>query len=130
MILCFISVIWNVCLKGMVKSSFCSFVRVGIRNSWIFPKLVKLDHCAVADLLEDFEGINFEWSVCMSFQMGMFIIFDSAPESIKKSISRVMIEKLYFLDFLKEVVLSNFFLWVVVFCLMRFDIYFLCLNFL
>ena len=32
MILCFISVIWNVCLNGLVKKLFCSLVRVGIRN--------------------------------------------------------------------------------------------------
>ena len=87
-ILCFISVIWNIWLKGLVKSSFCFIVRVGIRNSWIFPKLVKFDPCAVATLLEVFESINFGCKICISFTVGMFIIFDSAPESIKKSFSR------------------------------------------
>ena len=42
-ILCFISVMWKVCLKGLVKNLFCSIVRVGIRNNWIFPNLVKHD---------------------------------------------------------------------------------------
>ena len=37
MILCFISVMWKVCLNGLFKSLFCSIVLVGTRNSWIFP---------------------------------------------------------------------------------------------
>ena len=32
-ILCFISVIWKVCLKGLVKSLFCSIVRVRTRSN-------------------------------------------------------------------------------------------------
>ena len=60
MILCFISIIWSVCLKGLVKSSFCSIVCVGIRNRWIFPKLVLLDTTAVAYLVDVFEVINFD----------------------------------------------------------------------
>ena len=87
-ILCFISVIWNVCLKNLVKKLFCSIVRVGTRNSWFFPKFVKLDPCAVANLLEVFKGINFGCRVCISFQVGLLRIIDSTPESIKKSISR------------------------------------------
>ena len=51
-ILCFISVMWNVCLNGLVKSSFCSHVRVGKRNIWIFSKLVKFGPSVVAYLLE------------------------------------------------------------------------------
>ena len=43
----------------------------------------KLDTCAVANLLEVFEG-----KVCISFHVGSFKIFHSAPESIKKSVSR------------------------------------------
>ena len=81
-ILCYISVIWNVCLKGLVKRFFCSIVRVGLRNNWIFPKLVKLDPCAVAKLLEVLEGFNFGCKICISFHVGKFIIIDSAPESI------------------------------------------------
>ena len=84
----------------------------------------------VANLLEIFEGINFGCKICISFQVGMFIIFNSAPESTKKQFRGLVIENLYFLDFVKEVVLSKFFLWVVVFYSMRFDIYCLCLNFL
>ena len=37
MILCFISVIWKVCLNGLLTSLFCSIVRVGTKKSWIFP---------------------------------------------------------------------------------------------
>ena len=82
------SVIWNVCLKGLVKRLFCSIVRVGIRNSWIFPKFVKLDPDAVANLLEVFKDVIFACKVCILFKVGMFIKFDSGPESIEKSISR------------------------------------------
>ena len=89
---------------------------MGIRNSWIFPKLVKLDPCAVANLLDVFEGINFGCKVCISFEMGTFIIFDSALESIKNQFRGLLIENLYSLDFLEEVVLSKCFLWAVVFC--------------
>ena len=32
-ILCFISVIWNVCLRALNKSLFCSIVRVGTRDN-------------------------------------------------------------------------------------------------
>ena len=85
---CFISVIWNVCLKGLVKSLICSIVRVGIRNSRTFPKLVKLDPCGVANLLDVFESINFECKVYISLRVGKLILFDFAPESLKKSISR------------------------------------------
>ena len=37
MILCFKSVMRKVCLKGLVKTLFCSIVLVGTRKSWIFP---------------------------------------------------------------------------------------------
>ena len=40
--LCFISVIWNVCLKGLFRSLFCSIVLVGTRKSWIFRNLLML----------------------------------------------------------------------------------------
>ena len=33
MILCLISVIWNICLNGLVKILFCSIVLVGRRNN-------------------------------------------------------------------------------------------------
>ena len=83
-LLCFSTVILNVCLIGLVKNLFCSIVRVGIRNSWIFPKLVKLDPCAVASLLEVFKGNNFGCKVCILFQVGTFIIFDCASEFFLK----------------------------------------------
>ena len=71
-----------------MESLFCSIVRLGIWNNWIFPKLVKLDPCAVDNLLEVFEGSAFGCKVCISFHVGMFIKFDSTLESIKNSISR------------------------------------------
>ena len=85
-LLCFMFVIWNVCLKDLVKKLFCSIVRVGTRNNWIFPELVKLDSWAVAYLLDVLEDINFECKIYFSFYVGMFFIFDI--ESIKKSVSR------------------------------------------
>ena len=33
MILCFLSVMWNVCLNGLIKILFCSIVLVGTRDS-------------------------------------------------------------------------------------------------
>ena len=35
-LLCFISVIWKVCLNGLLKKLFFSIARVGTRKSWIF----------------------------------------------------------------------------------------------
>ena len=37
MILCFMPVMLNVCLKGLFSFLFCSIVLVGTRKSWIFP---------------------------------------------------------------------------------------------
>ena len=88
MILCLISVIWKFCLNGLLKSLFCSTVRVRTRKSWIFPKFNNFDQCAVASLLVVLKGINFGYIIFISFQVGMLMMFDSAPESIEKSISR------------------------------------------
>ena len=82
MILCFISVMWNVCLNGLFKSLFCSTVFVGTRKSWIFPQIVNREPCAVGRLLVVFEGISFGCKILISIQVGMLIIFDSAPKSI------------------------------------------------
>ena len=60
---------------------------MGIRDSWLSPKLVKLDPCAVANLLDVFESFNFGCRVCISFKVGVIFRIDSAPESIKKSMS-------------------------------------------
>ena len=88
MILCFISVIWKICLNGLLMSLLCSIVRVGTRKSLSFPQFDKVDPCAVASLLVVLKGINCGCRILISFQLRMFIIFDSAPESIKKSNSR------------------------------------------
>ena len=53
-----------------------------------FHSLPMLIPCAVASLLEVSRGVSFGCNVFISFHVGMFIMFDSAPESIKKSISR------------------------------------------
>ena len=55
---------------------------------WEQGVIVKLESCAVANLLQIFQGNNFGCKVCISFHVGIFIIIDSASESIKKSISR------------------------------------------
>ena len=88
MILYFKCVIWNVCLKVLVKSLFCSIVRVGIRKSWIFPKLVKLDPCSVANLFEVFGGIKFGSKVCFSFQVEMFNLSDSEKSILKNQFKK------------------------------------------
>ena len=61
---------------------------MGRRNNSIFPLFTNVDPCAVANLLEVSRGVNFGYNVLISFHVGIIIIFDSAPESIKKSISR------------------------------------------
>ena len=40
------------------------------------------------NILEVSRGVKFGCNVLISFHVGILIIFDSAPESIKKSISR------------------------------------------
>ena len=82
------SSIWNICLKDLIKSFFCYLVRVGTRCIWFFPIFVGLDPCAVANLLELFEVDYIGCRVLISFPVGRNLIFDSAHESIKKSISR------------------------------------------
>ena len=61
---------------------------MGTRSNCVFPTFVKVDPCVVAYLLEVFEFNNFGCKVCISFQVIILIIFDSAPESIKKSVSK------------------------------------------
>ena len=51
----------------------------------------------------------------ISFQVGILIIFDSAPESIKKSFQDLVVKFLSFLDFLRRMELSKFFSLVVLF---------------
>ena len=88
LLLCFISVKWNVCFNGLFKILFCSIVLVGARKTWIFPKFINVEPCAVANLLAVFIDIKFGCNVSISFHVRRLIMFDSAPESIKKSISR------------------------------------------
>ena len=57
-------------------------------NVFLYENFVKFNPCAVANMLEVFEGNNFGCKVCISFHVGLFLKFDSAPESIKKSTSR------------------------------------------
>ena len=61
------------------------------------------------------KGINFGCIVLISFQAGMLIIFDSAPESIKNLFQGVVFAIVWILNFLKEVGLSIFFPFVNVF---------------
>ena len=74
----------------MVCLEFC-FVPLFLWEDGIvdlFHNLLVFDPCAVASLLEVARGVNFGCNVLISFHVGMLIMFDSAPESIKKSISR------------------------------------------
>ena len=107
--MCFISVIWKVCLNGLLMSLFCSIVRVGTKKSCIFPMIVKVDPCAVASLLVVLKGINWGCRILISFQVGMFIIFDSAPESIKKSISRSGVCNCFDFGLSKRIEIVHFF---------------------
>ena len=61
---------------------------MGTRNNWIFPEFFNVDPCAVANLLDVSRGFKFGCNNLISFHVGILMIFDSAPESIKKSISR------------------------------------------
>ena len=61
---------------------------MGTRNSSIFPYFSNVNPCSVANLLDVSRGFKFECSDLISFHVGMLMIFDSAPESINKSISR------------------------------------------
>ena len=51
----------------------------------------------------------------ISIQVGMLIIFDSAPESIKNLFQDRVVEIFYFLGFLREMALSKLFLSAVLF---------------
>ena len=68
-------------------SLFCSIVQMGTRKSWSFPLFVKDDPCAFASLLVVLKGINGGCRILISFQVGITIVVDSAPESIKNSFS-------------------------------------------
>ena len=80
-----------------------------------FSKFINVEPCAVANLLAVLIGIRVGCSVLISFQVGILIIFDSAPESFKNLFQDLVVEILYFLDFLREMELSKFFLLVVLF---------------
>ena len=65
--------------------------------------------CAVANLLEVFEGENFRCRVGVSYYVGMLIMFDSAPVSFRKSFSRSGDWKFLFFRFSKQIILSKLF---------------------
>ena len=56
---------------------------------WLIEKFI-LFYCfsAVSSLLIVFMGVTLGCRILISFQVGILMIFYSAPESIKKSISR------------------------------------------
>ena len=56
--LCFISVMWKVCLNGLLMSLFCSIVRVGTRKRWIFHNSLRLILSRLL-LLVVLKGVNF-----------------------------------------------------------------------
>ena len=65
--------------------------------------------CAVANLLEVFEGESFRCRIGVFFYVGMLIMFDSAPESFRKSFSRSGDWKFLFFRLSKRLVLSELF---------------------
>ena len=84
-ILCFISVIWNICLNRLLRNLFCSIVLVGTRKVEFFYNLLGLRLVLLLVYLW------FLWVLVLGVgipQVGILMIFDSAPQSIKKSISR------------------------------------------
>ena len=83
----------------------------------------------MAKLLNVFKIDKFGCRNCILFQVGIFMMFDSVSESIKKSIQGLVTEKVFF-GFSKKVKVSKCFLWVIVFYLMYFDVCYLYLNFL
>ena len=57
-------------------------------------------------------GVCLGCRILVSFQVGILMTFDSAPESIKNLFQGLLVENLHFLNFLRERELSNFFLLV------------------
>ena len=57
---------------------------------------VELDPCAVAKLLDDSEGDSFGCKFCISFDVGIFIIFDFAPDSRENQFQGLMFENIFF----------------------------------
>ena len=75
---------------SMVYSKFC-FVPMFLweqRINGFFHNFFNVDPCAVANLLDVSRGFKFGCSILISFHVGILMIIDSAPESIKNSISR------------------------------------------
>ena len=68
--------------KWFAHEFVCPIVREGTRKSWIFQYFVEVDPCAVASMLAVLKGIIFGCRLLISFQVGMLMIFNSAPESI------------------------------------------------
>ena len=64
----------------------------------------------VASILVALKCINFGCRIFISFQAGLFIKFNSAPESLKKLFQGLLFAIVWILAFLKEVGLSIFFL--------------------
>ena len=72
---------------------------------------MKVEPCAVASLLVVFTGVSLGCRVLISFGVGIFMMFDSATESIKNLFQGLVVEILYFLDFLQKGDCPNFFFW-------------------
>ena len=88
MILCLISVIWNICLNGWLKFCFAPLFLWGEEIIEFFRSLLMLILVLLLVCWKFQEVLALGVRFFISFHVGMFIIFDSAPESIKKSISR------------------------------------------
>ena len=76
-------------ISSILSTLSCKWIEsLGLRKTSIYPKFVRLDSCAVANLLDVSIGISFGCKSCISFHVGKFFMFDSAPESFQKSFSR------------------------------------------
>ena len=82
----------------------------------------------MASLLEVARGVNFGCNVLISFHVGILIILILLLNQLKNQFQDLVVEILCLLDFLREMVLSKFFLWVIL--SVYFDKYDLCLNIL
>ena len=76
----------------------------------VFPRLVKIDPCAVAKLLDVLEGINFGCKLNFVFHSVWECLFFLIPllSLLKSQFRGLEIESLYFLHFLREVGLSRY----------------------
>ena len=113
-ILCFISVIWNLCLnclKGLVKSLFCSLFRKGARNNSIFQNFPSLILVLLLGCLRFYRVLNLDVKFVFQFMWKWLLNLILLLSLLKNQFrgQGLVIENICFLDFLGEKGLSKFF---------------------